>query len=532
MTEQPFVSICTPTFNRRPFIQSAIDCFKNQTYPQDRMEWVIIDDGTDKIEDIIKASGLSNIQYFSYDEKMTLGKKRNLMHSKAKGDIIVYMDDDDYYPAERVSHAVEKLQANPEKLVAGSSIIHVYFKHIDNVVEFGPYGENHATAATFAFKRALLEQTSYTETQSMAEEKDFLKSHSIPMVQLDPKKTILVFSHSHNSFDKKELLTEENKSWKKTELKVDDFVKESGMKEFYMNTIETLLIDYDLGTLKHKPDVIENLNKIREEKNKMIEMMKQMGSAMSLNINGKPVIMQNQEVVELLNKLVTDNRNMQMQLKTAMELYPPMQVPILNQGIKQVPTKYAQVFMQVLLQRSMIYEKVLTNHNLMPEPSNLPQIPNLLDVMPELAQLNKQQPSVNLNNIPTNDNNVNNEDIDTIMQQTECSREIALKFYQENNKDIVDCIMKIFELKESDDYDKMEKELQEAAKNASNASETDIELVLQQTECGRERAAQALDKHNQDIVEAIMEITNEQDEAKSSQEASKTEEEVNAPASA
>jgi len=531
MSEKPFVSICTPTFNRRPFIQSAIDCFKNQTYPQERMEWVIIDDGTDKIEDIIKASGLSNIQYFSYDEKMTLGKKRNLMHSKAKGDIIVYMDDDDYYPAERVSHAVEKLQTNPEKLVAGSSIIHVYFKHIDNVVEFGPYGENHATAATFAFKRELLEQTSYTETQSMAEEKDFLKSHSIPMVQLDPKKTILVFSHSHNSFDKKELLTEENKSWKKTELKVDDFVKESEMKEFYMNTIETLLTDYDLGTLKHKPDVIANLNKIREEKDKMMEMFKQLGTAMSLNINGKPVIMQNQEVVDLLNKLVTDNRNMQMQLKTASELYPPMQVPIMNQGIKQVPTKYAQVFLQVLLERSMIYEKVLTNHNLMPEPSKLPQIPNLLDVMPELAQLNQQQPSVNLNNIPTNDNNINDEDIDTIMQQTECSRGIALKFYQENNKDIVDCIMKIFELKESGDYEKVEKEAEEAAKNASKASETDIELVLQQTECTRERAAQALDKHNQDIVEAIMEITNEQDEAKSSEEASNTEE-VNASASA
>jgi len=532
MTELPFVSICTPTFNRRPFIQSAIDCFKNQSYPQDRMEWVIIDDGTDKIEDIIKASGLNNIQYFSYDEKMTLGKKRNLMHSKAKGDIIVYMDDDDYYPAERVSHAVEKLQTNPDKLIAGSSIIHVYFKHIDNVVEFGPYGENHATAATFAFKRELLEKTSYNETHSMAEEKDFLKSHSIPMVQLDPKKTILVFSHSHNSFDKKELLTEENKSWKKTELKVDDFVKDSGMKEFYINTIETLLSDYDLGTLKHKPDVIANLNKIREEKDKMIEMMKQLGGgSITLNINGKPVIMKNEEVVELLNKLVTDNHNMQMQLKAAMELYPPMQLPIINHGIKQVPTKYAQVFLQVLLERSMTYEKVLNQHNLMPEPSNLPQIPNLLDVMPELVQLNQQQPSVNLNNIPTNDNNVNDEDIDTIMQQTECSRGIALKFYQENNKDIVDCIMKIFELKESGDYEKIEKEAEEAAKNASKASETDIELVLQQTECTRERATQALDKHNQDIVEAIMEITNEQDEAKSSEKASNTEEEE-APASA
>ena len=535
MTEQlPFVSICTPTFNRRPFIQSAIDCFKHQTYPQDRMEWIIIDDGGDKIEDIIKASGLSNIQYFSYDEKMTLGKKRNLMHSKAKGDIIVYMDDDDYYPAERVSHAVEKLQANPEILLAGSSIIHVYFKHIDNVIEFGPYGENHATAATFAFKRELLEQTSYNETQSMAEEKDFLKNHSIPMVQLDPKKTILVFSHSHNYFDKKELLTPENKSWKKTELKVDDFVKEPEVKKFFLETIETLLDDYDLGTLKHKPDVIENLNKIKEEKEKMIEMFKQLGTSMSLNINGKPVIMKNEEIVELINRLAKDNHNLQLQMKTAVELYPPLQLPITNQENKQVPTKYAQVFLQKILERSMIFEEILKHYNLRPEESKLPQMPSLYEVMPELAELN-QQPKLDLTTIPTNDNNVNNEDIDTIMQQTECSREIALKFYKENNKDIVDSIMKIFELKESGDYEKIEKEAEEAAKNASKASETDIDLVIQQTECSPERAAQALDKNNQDIVEAIMEITNEQDEASKTEETTKTEEpleEVNASSSA
>jgi len=47
----PFVSVCTPTFNRRPFINAMIKCFNHQTYPKNRMEWIIIDDGSDKIED-------------------------------------------------------------------------------------------------------------------------------------------------------------------------------------------------------------------------------------------------------------------------------------------------------------------------------------------------------------------------------------------------------------------------------------------------------------------------------------------------
>ena len=39
---QPFVSVCTPTFNRRPFINQMIRCFDIQDYPKDKLEWIII----------------------------------------------------------------------------------------------------------------------------------------------------------------------------------------------------------------------------------------------------------------------------------------------------------------------------------------------------------------------------------------------------------------------------------------------------------------------------------------------------------
>ena len=55
------------------------------------------------------------------------------MHEKSTGDIIVYMDDDDYYPPTRISHAVETLAQNPQALCAGSSIMHIYFKHINKM---------------------------------------------------------------------------------------------------------------------------------------------------------------------------------------------------------------------------------------------------------------------------------------------------------------------------------------------------------------------------------------------------------------
>jgi glycosyltransferase involved in cell wall biosynthesis len=270
----PFVSICTPTFNRRPFIPIMIECFNHQTYPKDRMEWIIIDDGTDKIGDML--TEVPQINYFSYDTKMTLGKKRNLMHEKSKGDILVYMDDDDYYPPERVSHAVETLLKNPHALCAGSSEMYIFFKHIQKMYQFGPYGPNHATAATFAFHRKLLSMTKYDEGASLAEEKSFLKDYTIPFVQLDPMKSILVFSHIHNSFDKKVLLNQSpNPYVKESEKVVNDFVKEVCVKQFFLEDIDEILGNYDPGKPENKPDVLKQMEEITKKRSLLMQQQQQ-----------------------------------------------------------------------------------------------------------------------------------------------------------------------------------------------------------------------------------------------------------------
>ena len=129
LSDLPFVSVCTPTFNRRPFIPAMLEIFRQQDYPKDKMEWIIIDDGTDCIKDLIDGANIPQIKYFYSPEKMVLGKKRNLLHEKSSGEIIIYMDDDDYYPKDRVSHAVETLIKNPNALCSGSSALFIYFNH-------------------------------------------------------------------------------------------------------------------------------------------------------------------------------------------------------------------------------------------------------------------------------------------------------------------------------------------------------------------------------------------------------------------
>jgi len=296
----PFVSVCTPTFNRRPFWEYTIKCFAHQNYPKDRMEWIIIDDGSDKIKDLV--CDISQVKYYEYDVKMPLGKKRNLMHEKSKGDIIVYMDDDDYYPPERVSHAVNMLMTHPSALCAGASEIYIWFKHINKMFQFGPYGPNHATAGTFAFKRELLKDHRYDDNAALAEEKAFLKNYSVPFVQLEPKKTILVFSHIHNTFDKKKLLEHgENDYQKISPRSVDEFIKSEIMKEFYMEKIDGLLKNYEPGDPSNKPDVLKQIKEIEQErKNMTLQDNREQSGRIVLNQDGKQIVLNNEQIVQII----------------------------------------------------------------------------------------------------------------------------------------------------------------------------------------------------------------------------------------
>lgn len=304
----PFVSVCTPTFNRRPFIPIMFQCFLNQTYPKDRMEWIIVDDGTDSIEDLVNSSGISQIRYFREEKKMALGEKRNYMHSKVKGTIIVYMDDDDYYPPERVSHAVDTLSANRHALCAGASEIYIYFKHIQQMWQSGPYGPNHATAGTFAFRTEMLKDCRYEDRAALAEEKHFLKNYTVPFVQLDPLKTILVFSHEHNTFDKRKLLeTQQNPQFfKLSDKTVDQFIRQSNeaaIKQFFMTDIDRLLKTYEPGEPKMKPDVLQQIKEIDEERQKM--MAEQGGGQFMINEPGKPPrALSNEEIAKIMNQHV------------------------------------------------------------------------------------------------------------------------------------------------------------------------------------------------------------------------------------
>ena len=301
----PRVSVCTPTFNRRPFIPILIQCLDAQDYPRDAIEWIVVDDGTDPIEDLVSTHPL--VRYFRLPEKTSLGKKRNFMHQQARGDFLVYMDDDDYYPPCRISHAIETLLKNPQALCAGSSEMYIYFGDRQQMMQFGPYGPHHATAATFAFPRALLSQTQYDDNACLAEERQFLKAYTLPFVQLDPRKTILVFSHNHNSFDKRTLLDNPNDPNIRvcTTLQVRDFIpdSQSNIRDFFLHELDQKLANYPPGHPRCKPDVIHQIQTIHTNRLQQI-IQKQEGRIEQLQLENQTLSNKNMYLEKKINEMI------------------------------------------------------------------------------------------------------------------------------------------------------------------------------------------------------------------------------------
>jgi len=233
------VSVITPTYNRRRFIPYLIQCYTAQTYKKENMEWIILDDGQDKVDDLFTeaAKKIPNIRYIPLDEKLTIGEKRNRLNDEAKGSIIVAMDDDDYYPPERVSHVVARFSNSKDIQLAGSSEIYMYYSDVKEIYKLGPYNRNHATNGTMAWRKSYSNVHRYDDTVTHAEERSFLDDYKNPMIQLDPFKVMLVMSHSENTFDKKKMRDDVGKNpfITKTTLKLKDFIKDPDMRTFFAN---------------------------------------------------------------------------------------------------------------------------------------------------------------------------------------------------------------------------------------------------------------------------------------------------------
>ena len=111
MGNPPFVSVVIPAYNCEGFIAEAVESIRRQEYGP--MEIIIIDDGsTDGTRSCIKKLG-KGIRYV-YQLNSGPAAARNRGIGMAKGDVVAFLDADDYWPPGKLKIQLERMNRDPE----------------------------------------------------------------------------------------------------------------------------------------------------------------------------------------------------------------------------------------------------------------------------------------------------------------------------------------------------------------------------------------------------------------------------------
>jgi hypothetical protein len=200
----PHISVITITRDRRPFIPLVKYGLIAQTYPADKIEWVVVDDGDDPIKDLI--SDVPNVVYVLSDTKLTIGEKRNLAVSRASHDILVTMDDDDVYPSNSLLARVANMLAEPKKECLFSTVIPCYNIHetksFMNVPPIKLPMCERVSEATLCFTRDFWKERGFPD-QQIAEGGAFIRGREQMCREFSPQDVIVSLIHKRNTSSRK-----------------------------------------------------------------------------------------------------------------------------------------------------------------------------------------------------------------------------------------------------------------------------------------------------------------------------------------
>ena len=121
----PTVTVLIDTYNHERFIEDAIVSVLEQDFPPSYMEILVVDDGsTDRTPEIAR----------KFSSRVRLIRKANggqasafnVGISEAKGEIIAFLDGDDWWVRNKLTRVVDALHADPTVGIVGHGIVMAY----------------------------------------------------------------------------------------------------------------------------------------------------------------------------------------------------------------------------------------------------------------------------------------------------------------------------------------------------------------------------------------------------------------------
>ena len=143
MSKEPFISICTPIFNRTKWKPLMKFNLRNLDYPKDKLEWSILDSYDNKdvewdklfknkkeVLDFENKVGIK-INYVCDNNSYTIGQKRNKLVKMSSHNIIANMDSDDAMLSNWLKHSLEVMNSDKKCSFVGTPEMQFVFPHYD-----------------------------------------------------------------------------------------------------------------------------------------------------------------------------------------------------------------------------------------------------------------------------------------------------------------------------------------------------------------------------------------------------------------
>jgi hypothetical protein len=222
-SKQVLVTIVTITqASRINLFDLLLNNIQNQTY-KNILEWIIVYDEENYLELLDKIQTIQlyfNIKLIKIPSKTNnleftdLGSLKNIANANAQGDIIIWMDDDDYYFPNYINSCIDKLM-HSHKLLVGSNTIYVYDVILNKLFKMANYKH------IFGYKKNYLITHKFTPLYKTETENNnlflpnkyniniydsFTNNFSVEIEELLSDQIYIKFSHNQNKLFKKHML--------------------------------------------------------------------------------------------------------------------------------------------------------------------------------------------------------------------------------------------------------------------------------------------------------------------------------------